>query len=418
MVWLVKTRTDGPSTPAKVAALMSLADLIAERRIVVCVGSGGVGKTTVAATLGLAGAGAGRRTLVLTIDPAKRLANALGLATLSHEETQVPPEKVAEVAAALGRAPGNTDPPLGTLTAMMLDQKRAFDEIVERYAPDPATRERIYKNRIYQQISATLAGSHEYAAMAKLQELAASGRYDLLVLDTPPTTNALDFLDAPERVAQAIDSPAIQWFVKPASGAGRFSLKSLGLGATFVVGRLARFVGAEFLDDVAEFVVEFNSILGGFRQRAEETFALLRNPDVAFVMVSSAEPLSVDEAFYFHQRLVEGRMPVGAFVVNRVHPKGVPLPSRGELVARLEARPELTGFAGDDVVQFAADLERTAKEGATLGAQDALQLARLDKIAAGAPVVAVPFFDGDVYDVAGLSQMAKALVGVAAATAR
>ncbi len=214
--------------------------------------------------------------------------------------------------------------------------------------------------------------------MAKLHELASSGRYDLLVLDTPPTANALDFLDAPERVAQAIDSPAIQWFVKPSPN-GKFSLKSLGLGATFVVGRLARFVGAEFLDDVAEFVVEFNSILGGFRQRAEEVFALLRKPEVAFVMVSSAEPLSVDEASYFYRRLVESRMPLGAFVVNRVHPRGGPPMGRAELIERLAARPELTGFGSDDIVQFAADLERTAKEAATLGAQDALQIERLGK---------------------------------------
>src|SRR5437868_12842958 len=159
---------------------MSLARLVAERRILVCVGSGGVGKTTTAASLGLAGARAGRRTLVLTIDPAKRLANALGLSTLGHDVQAVPPEKVA-----LGG-----EPVAGSLDAMMLDQKRAFDEIVERYAKDPEARERIYRNRIYRQISSTLAGSHEYAAMAKLHDIVQTHNYDLVVLDTPPTANA------------------------------------------------------------------------------------------------------------------------------------------------------------------------------------------------------------------------------------
>src|SRR5436190_1048012 len=165
---------------------MSLASLVAERRILVCVGSGGVGKTTTAASLGLAGARAGRRTLVLTIDPARRLAQALGLGELGHEVRRVPDDKI--------RLPGEGGAAVaGSLDAMMLDQKRAFDEMVERYTPDPAVRQRILQNRIYRQISSTLAGSHEYAAMAKLHEIAAQGRYELIVLDTPPTANALDF---------------------------------------------------------------------------------------------------------------------------------------------------------------------------------------------------------------------------------
>ncbi|HWE28025.1 MAG TPA: ArsA-related P-loop ATPase, partial [Polyangia bacterium] len=290
---------------------MSLDQLVAGKRILVCVGSGGVGKTTTAASLGLAGARAGKRTLVLTIDPAKRLANALGLSTLGHDVQAVPPEKVA-----LGGAPV-----AGSLDAMMLDQKRAFDEIVERYAKDPASQKRIMGNRIYQQISSTLAGSHEYAAMAKLYDLAGGKKYDLIILDTPPTANALDFLDAPERLTSAIDSPAIQWFTKPYVAAGRFSLKAVGMGAAFVLKRLARFVGSAFLDDMAQFFVEFNAILGGFKERAREVFDLLRGSDVAFVLVSSAEPMSIDEALYFYDRLQAGKLPFGGFVVNRVHPR-------------------------------------------------------------------------------------------------
>ncbi len=381
----------------------SLAQLVAERRILVCVGSGGVGKTTTAASLGLAGARAGKKTLVLTIDPARRLANALGLDMLGHDEQRVPDEKVA-----LGGAPLAG----GSLTAMMLDQKRAFDEVVARYTTDERAVQRILQNRIYQQISATLAGSHEYAAMAKLYEIAKQGRYDLIVLDTPPTANALDFLDAPERVSAAVDSPAIQWFIKPYQSAGKFSLKAVGMGAAFVLKRLARFVGSEFLEDMAQFFVEFNAVLGGFRERAKEVFEILRRPDVAFVLVASPEPMSIDEAIFFYDRLAQSKMPLGAFVVNRVHDRGPEPLARAELVERLTARAELRGFAPDDVVQVAADFERTYKEFQSLATIDAREIARLEQASQkSAPIVQVPFFDRDIYDVEGLSAMLHHLVG-------
>jgi anion-transporting ArsA/GET3 family ATPase len=381
---------------------MSLSKLVAERRILVCVGSGGVGKTTVAASLGLAAARAGRRTLVLTIDPAKRLANALGLDRLGHDVQPVPPEKLALGGAAVA----------GTLHAMMLDQKRAFDEIVTRYAGDTASRERIFKNRIYREISSRLAGSHEYAAMAKLCEIAAEDRYDLIVLDTPPTANALDFLDAPERVLGAVDSPAIQWLVKAYQSDGRFSLRTVGLSAAFVLKRLARFVGSKFLEDMAVFFTEFNAILAGFRERANEVERLLKQPDVGFVLVSSADPLSIDEVIYFHDRLAESAMPLGGFVVNRVHHAGPPPPGREQVIEVLSRRGELRGYGPDDVVQVAADLDRTYREFQALAEIDRRQVARLSERTGGKmTVTTVPFFDQDVYDVAALSAMVQHLVG-------
>ena len=384
----------------RLSAAASLARLVAERRILVCVGSGGVGKTTTAASLGLAGARAGRRTLVLTIDPAKRLANALGLSELGHEEAQVPDDKLA-----LGGAPVR-----GSLHAMMLDQKRAFDEIVARYASDPTQQQRIFGNPIYREISSRLAGSHEYAAMSKLYEIAQEQRYDLIVLDTPPTANALDFLDAPERVTAAIDSPAIQWLIKPYLSAGRFSLKAVGMGAAFVLRRLARFVGSAFLEDMAKFFVEFNVILAGFRERAREVAEILRRDDVGFVLVSSAEPLSVDEAIFFHDRLVQSRMPLGGFVVNRVHASGPPPLAREPLIAKLTARPELRGFSPDEIVQVAADLDRTYREFQALAEIDQREVARLRQASGDrAPIVEVPFFDRDIYDVEGLSAMVRYL---------
>ena len=382
----------------------SLAPLLRDRRIVVCVGSGGVGKTTTAATLGLGAARAGRRVLVLTIDPAKRLANALGLDGLRHDPIEVPRERLAAAGLALGKG--------GALFAMMLDQKRAFDELVERHAKETAVRDRIFANPLYRQISTTLAGSHEYAAMSKLYEIQAEGGYDLIVLDTPPTANALDFLDAPQRLSAAIDSPAIGWLTKPYLDAGRFSLKAVGMGAAFVLGRLARFVGSDFLDEMARFFVEFNQILGGFRERAQKVYEVLRRRDAAFVLISSAEPMSVDEAIYFRDRLDEAKLPLGGFVVNRVHPRraaGPPL-DRAALVARLEGRPELRGLQPDDVVQLAADLERTRKELDALAELDAAQIARLgQRDDPAAPVVTVPLLERDVHDLPALAELLEYL---------
>jgi anion-transporting ArsA/GET3 family ATPase len=375
---------------------MSLQSLLTDRRIVVCVGSGGVGKTTTAAAIALAAARAGKRTLVMTIDPAKRLANSLGIDVLDHEERRVPDEKISPAGEKVR----------GELYAMMLDQKRAFDEIVDRYILEPAARERVRRNRIFQQISSTLTGSHEYAAMAKLWAVAETGRYQLIVLDTPPTANALDFLDAPEKLVGAIDSPAIQWFAKLNMSQG---FKVLGLGGAFVLKRLAKFVGSQFLDDVAQFVGENGAMLTGFRDRARDVQALLRKPDVGFLLVCSPDPASVEEVLFFHSRLVAGEMPHAGFVVNRVHPKGPVPPPRADLIGMLESRPELRGYAADDVVQVAADLDRTYRDFQALAEIDAREVARLAAATPQQRPVEVPLFDRDVYDVEGLTLIGKYL---------
>ncbi|MEM9492861.1 MAG: ArsA-related P-loop ATPase, partial [Myxococcota bacterium] len=248
-------------------------EILANKRILVCVGSGGVGKTTTAAALALASALEGRKTLVLTIDPARRLANSLGLAELGHEVARVPDD----VLAAGGQVAAG-----GQLHAMMLDQKRAFDEVVSRHASNPEAVQRILANPVYAQISTSLAGAQEYAAMATLQDFAESGRFERIVVDTPPTAHALDFLDAPDKLTRAIDSPAIEWFRKLRSGGGS-SWSVVGRTGSYVLKRLSKFVGTKFLDDLAVFFTEFNDVLGGFRQRAESTFNLLRQDDVGFV---------------------------------------------------------------------------------------------------------------------------------------
>ena len=370
-----------------------LVDVLLERRIVVCVGSGGVGKTTTAATLALAAARRGKRTLVLTIDPARRLANSLGLESLGHHVQEVPRALVRE------NAPSQT----GELHAMMLDQKAAFDEVVARHAKDPAAVKRILANPVYAQISGSLAGAQEYAAMAKLHDFDREGRYDTIVVDTPPTAHALDFLDAPRKLSEAIDSPAIEWFRKlQGQGGSRWSL--VGKSGTFMLKRLAKFVGSKFIDDLGIFFTEFNDILGGFRQRAEETFALLRQPRVGFLLVASPEPMAVNEALAFHQRLVGADMPFVGFVVNKVHPSR-PFAGGGAAVETAIAGDTgvgALGLTGTTRTMATQALVAAHAELETLALADRLSVGRLRVAAKDGLVVEVPLLRDDVHDVARL----------------
>ncbi len=382
----------------------TLSEVIARKRIVLVVGSGGVGKTTTSATLGLLAALRGKRVLVLTIDPARRLADALSVSALSHEIQKVPEDRLRILAAARGETPV----PGGVLDAMMLDQKRAFDDLVTRYAPDPKLRERVLHNQIYQQISSALAGSHEYAAMSRLYELSQLDRYDLLVMDTPPTENAIDFLDAPERMSRAVDSDAIQWIMKPyLQQAGSLSLRLLGMGGAIVLRGLARFVGSAFLTQVAEFFVEFQSVLAGFRERAQKVTQLLQKPDVAFLLACSPESLSIDEALYFYERLSRAKMPIGGCIVNRVHSHAREVPS--DLLPLLRDRPELSGFAPDDLQQLAEQLSRTYAEQRVLAATDAASIARLaQKIPL--PLCQIPLLPQDVHDAQSIAAVSRHLI--------
>jgi anion-transporting ArsA/GET3 family ATPase len=380
-----------------------LVDVLLERRILVCVGSGGVGKTTTAATLALAAARRGKKTLVLTIDPARRLANSLGLETLGHQVQQVNPELVHKA------APSQT----GQLWAMMLDQKQAFDEVVARHAKDPAAVKRILANPVYAQISGSLAGAQEYAAMAKLHDFDRTGEWDLIVVDTPPTANALDFLDAPSKLSEAIDSPAIEWFRKlQGEGESRWSI--VGKTGGYVIKRLARFVGSKFIDDISVFFTEFNDILGGFRQRAEETFSLLRQQKVGFVLVASPEPMAVREALAFHARLASAGMPFVGFVVNKVYvarptaaaaSKVEQVLAGNAAVTKLELSGTTRAMAAQALVTAHAEIE-------TLAVADQKAIDSLRK-AGGASglLVPVPLQRDDVHDVDRLVALERFLLG-------
>ena len=377
-------------------------DVLDSKRILLCVGSGGVGKTTTAAALAVEAARRGKKTLVLTIDPAKRLANSLGLEELGHDISSVPAERL--------HAAGDS-PALGSLDAMMLDQKQAFDEMVARYASDPEAVHRILANPIYAQVSGSLAGSQEYAALAKLHAFVESGGYDMIVVDTPPTAHALDFLDAPQKLTEAIDSPAIEWFRKMQGGGG---WSVVGKTGSFVLKRLSKFVGSKFLDDLALFFTEFNDILGGFRQRADELFRLLRRPDVGFVLVASPEAMAVQEALLFHQRLVSSEMPFAGFVINKVHRDRPIKSSRDALVESLARVPGVAslGLPGASLESAAEALLRAHSELQALAAADELSLARLLEVSGSeASLVRVPFFERDIHDIRALGALGRFLIG-------
>jgi anion-transporting ArsA/GET3 family ATPase len=367
---------------------------LASRRIAVCVGSGGVGKTTVAAALALSRALEGQRTLVCTIDPARRLANALGLSTLGNVESRVPEHKFTEAGLR----------PRGELHAMMLDVKRTWDDLVTRHAPDPARRDRILRNRLYQQMSAALAGSQEYMAMEKLYELATDRDYDLIVLDTPPTAHALDFLDAPDRIVDFLGNETARTILAPAIGAGKLGLRLAQLGGGYIAKTLARFTGQQVLGDLGDFLQSFSGMYEGFKDRAAAVRSLLSRPEVGFVLVCAPSPVSVDEALAFHERLHAESMPVAGVVVNRLTPDlwraDAPLPDAPALRGAL-------GVAGGSE-DLAARLALTLEEHQALARAERRTIARLLDRTAGARAL-VPRLETDVHDLAGLARLADAL---------
>ncbi|MCZ7677317.1 MAG: AAA family ATPase [Sandaracinaceae bacterium] len=375
---------------------MSLESLLARHRVVVCVGCGGVGKTTTAAALAVHAAMHGRRVLCLTIDPAKRLANSLGLATMTTEEQTVPAALFEENGLSMS----------GSLSAMMLDTKRTFDELVARYASSPEAAQRILGNRVYQYLSTSLAGTQEYMAMEKLHAVRQDARYDLIVLDTPPTSNALDFLDAPERLAGLVDSPAMRWFIQAFEGAGKFSFNLIGKGAAFLLRGLSRFTGTGFLEVVAQFVTDFNDLFGGFRERARQVAEALRSPEVAFVIVTSPNPLAMEEAIFFARRLEEAGMRRDAFVINGVRPLFAEPAADDRALAR-EIAPHVA-----EPERAVERMRRALDDARTRAIADRLEADRL-RHRAGADhlFVEVPALEEDVHDLGALAEVAAYLTG-------
>jgi anion-transporting ArsA/GET3 family ATPase len=364
---------------------LSVARLIDRKEIVICAGAGGVGKTTTAAAIALGMAERGLKVAVLTIDPARRLAGSLGLPELGNEERRV-------------EIDGS-----GELWAMMLDAKRTFDDLIEKHASDERTRDAVLANRIYQELSNAVAGSQEYMAMEKLYELHQEERYDLLVLDTPPTRNALDFLDAPERLSRFVDSRSLQLFMRP----GRLGLKVFGRGTGMLLSVLQKVTGVNLLQDLSDFFASFGDMAEGFRERAARTGELLADRRTTFLLVTSPRGDAIDEAIFFHRRLRERALPFGGAVVNRMSPLAV----QGEEVDEAELESLLGRGLGRKV---AGNLE----EYEAIAARDHENVERLARdLEHGAPPILVPHLEDDVHDLRGLLEMNEYLFAAEAVPA-
>lgn len=374
----------------------TLAPLLAEKRVVVCAGAGGVGKTTVAASLALNAVVAGARALCITIDPARRLANSLGLPAIGSSEHQISPDWLARYGV-VARAP---------LSVVMLDTKRTFDELVTRHASSDVAKQRILDNRIYQYVSSSLAGTQSYMAMEKVLEVKLDERFDVIVLDTPPMSHALDFLGAPERLMDAIDSPAVRALVQTLELSGRFSMNLLARGLAAVLKGVGRITGTGFVEEVAEFVTGLNDLFGGFRQRALDVSRAFRGSEFGYVVVATPTPTALKEAHYFAWRLRESGMHANALVVNRVHP------TLSE-PATLEACREALGSLRHGFDEGAPErLLRAAREHVQVTLAEQEILAELDALFPPESVpcrVLVPALAADVHGVLELSRVASYL---------
>ncbi len=378
---------------------MRMERILREKRVVVCCGSGGVGKTTTAAALALRAATDGRRTLVLTIDPARRLANALGFEEFRGEE-QVVDRSLFEAAGLTPRA---------ELRAMMLDVGGTFDTIIERYAPSVEVRDRIFRNKLYRNFSSTVAGSQEYMAMEKLYDTVGQGEYDLIVLDTPPTRNALDFLDAPRRMVDFLDESVLEWFLIPYVAAGKMGLNLLRRGGEKILHALEKITGSGFLRDLSDFFQAFEGMYEGFRDRANHVVSLLEDPGTIFVLVTSPSPIAIDEATYFYRKLREYNFAFSTFIVNRVHQ--APFGHDGDLESNIASLvEELRGAPAEAV----ASLVRSASSLQALGERDQAALARLKSsvIEDEVDYRLVPSLDEDVHDLRGLALIGAAVMRV------
>jgi anion-transporting ArsA/GET3 family ATPase len=376
--------------PAGAAPRLDLDAILADRgvRIVVCCGAGGVGKTTTAAALALRAAERhGRRTVVLTIDPARRLAQSMGLTELDNT-----PRQVKGIEAEGG----------GELHAMMLDMKRTFDEVVLTHT-DPQRAKEIFANPFYQAMSSTFSGTQEYMAMEKLGQLRAREEWDLIVVDTPPSRSALDFLDAPARLSRFLDGRMLRLLMAPARAGGRsvFNLVTASFGMFSRI--VQKVLGAQLLTDLSGFVAALDSMFGGFRQRAEQTYRVLQDRETAFVLVAAPEPDAVREAAYFARRLAAEDMPLAGLVLNRVHRTAAPELSAARSLAAAAELADQPGYeaAADALRVHAALVQQAAREEAVAS--------RFTAEFPTVPMVPVSAQPADVHDVDGLRTIGDSL---------
>ena len=357
-----------------------LASLVRDRQIMICSGSGGVGKTTTAAVLAMEAAQIGRRAVVVTIDPAKRLADALGLGQDG-----------------IGNMPKRIEGPWpGELWAVMLDTKSTFDDLVTTYSDEPGQADRILDNRFYKNISGALSGTQEYMAMEKLYDLHADDRFDLVVVDTPPSRNALDFLDAPRRLTRFLDHRLYRVLMAPTRGV----MRAVNVAAQAFVRSVSKVVGGEVFDDAIAFFQAFDGMEQGFKERAELVLDLITSPSTGFVLVASPKRDTVEEARYFADKLAEADIPVAALVVNRMHPHFTEA-----LPEALRARADTLGDSD------LGGLYRNLADFALVASREEEHLAGLAEQVDPAPIIRVPFLRSDVHDLTGLALVGDHLFG-------
>jgi anion-transporting ArsA/GET3 family ATPase len=369
--------------------------LLDDAEIIVCCGAGGVGKTTTAAALALRSAERGRKVCVLTIDPARRLAQSMGLTELDNT-----PRAVTDIDTTAG----------GSLDAMMLDMKRTFDEIVETHS-DPERAKAILSNPFYVSLSSSFAGTQEYMAMEKLGQLKATGTWDLIVVDTPPSRSALDFLDAPQRLGRFLDGRMIRILTAPARAGGRAYLKVFTIGVKVFTDVLNRVLGGQALKDLSLFVSSLETMFGGFRERADDTYKLLKERGTSFIVVAVPERDALREAAYFVERLETEHMPLGGLVLNRVHSSAAASLSVERSIAAAEALEE----SGEE--PFTAAVLRVHAERLAVAGRDGRRASQFRSAHPRVSVVEVAAQSGDVHDLDGLREIGSELSNGPAATA-
>jgi len=357
-----------------------------ETRVVVCCGSGGVGKTATAAALALRAAERGRQTVVLTIDPARRLAQALGLRELTNYPNRVEPAGFE---------------PAGELWAMMLDMRRTFDDMVRAHAGAQRA-EQLLANPFYQTVSTSFSGTQEYMAMEKLGQLAASDEWDLIIVDTPPSRSALDFLDAPSRLSTALDSRMIRMLTSPARAGGKGLRRMVNAGFTMFSKAVSTILGAQLLADASAFMQAFDSTFGGFRERAHRTAELMSSPGTSFLVVAAPEPDAMREAGYFVQRLSQQSMPLAGLVANRTHPVLADLSDE-------RARAAAESLERDDTNSLAAAVLRLHADRVVRANREQRLLSRFTRAHGRVPITHVPALPSDVHNLGGLRDIGERL---------
>ncbi len=364
---------------------MNVEELLAGKRVCICGGPGGVGKTTTSAAIALGMAARGAKVAVVTIDPAKRLANALGLEELGNEPHRVDPRRL--------QGAGDVK---GELWAMMLDPKRTFDELIERVAPNPERAGEIKQNRVYKELSTAVSGSQEFTAIAKLYDLDRAGDFDLLVLDTPPSRNALDFLDAPGRLTAFLEGRALKTFIRP-TGLG---MRVLGRGASPLLGALRRITGVDLLSDLSTFFGLLGGMTEDFTVRAAEVEKMLRAQTTSFVVVTSAQHEAIDESIWFGRTLEQSGLPFAGVIVNRFH---------HDLLGDHEPEDVSAALTGNLGADLAARVAGNLHDYHVLARRDERNVARVSAELDGRPLLMVPHLDDDVHDVDGLLRMHRYL---------